>query len=160
MRGELAAARERVAAGAPAPSEAHLAQAVAAHCQQQWSPWPVRVINATGVVLHTNLGRAPLSAEAIEAAGEAAVGYSDLEMDLGEGRRGSRHEGVAPLLRQLTGAEAAMAVNNNAGAILLGLAALASNREVVVSRGEAAEIGGGFRIPDVLRQSPKGPLGL
>ncbi len=112
-----------------------------------------RVINATGVVLHTNLGRAPLSAAAAAAAADVAAGYSNLELDLESGRRGSRHELVSDLLRRLTGAEAALVVNNNAGAVLLALTALARGREVVVSRGQLVEIGGAFRMPDVMRLS-------
>jgi L-seryl-tRNA(Ser) seleniumtransferase len=112
-----------------------------------------RVINATGVVLHTNLGRAPLSAAAAAAAAEVAAGYSNLELDLESGRRGSRHDLVSDLLRRLTGAEAALVVNNNAAAVLLTLTALARRREVVVSRGQLVEIGGAFRMPDVMRQS-------
>jgi len=112
-----------------------------------------RVLNATGVVVHTNLGRAPLAAAALDRVVEAAQGYSNLEYDLGEGQRGSRQDHVAAVLRRLTGAEAALAVNNNAGAVLLALAALAEGREVLVSRGELIEIGDGFRIPDVLARS-------
>jgi L-seryl-tRNA(Ser) seleniumtransferase len=110
------------------------------------------VINATGVVLHTNLGRAPLPECAVLAMGRAA-GYCNLEFDLETGARGYRHEAVAPLLCELTGAEAALVVNNNAAAVLLVLAALAKDREVVVSRGEMVEVGGSFRIPDVMTQS-------
>jgi L-seryl-tRNA(Ser) seleniumtransferase len=112
-----------------------------------------RVLNATGVIVHTNLGRAPLAAAALDHAVEAARGYSNLEYDLGEGRRGSRQDHVASILRRLTGAEAALVVNNNAGALLLALAALAEGRDVIVSRGELIEIGDGFRIPDVLARS-------
>jgi L-seryl-tRNA(Ser) seleniumtransferase len=112
-----------------------------------------RVLNATGVVLHTNLGRAPLAEAAIAQVVETARGYSNLELDLSSGSRGSRQDHVAPLLRRLTGAEAALVVNNNAAAMLLALAALAEGREVVVSRGELIEIGDGFRIPDVLARS-------
>jgi L-seryl-tRNA(Ser) seleniumtransferase len=112
-----------------------------------------RVLNATGVVVHTNLGRAPLAAEALAQVVEAARGYSNLELDLEDGARGSRQVHVAALLRRLTGAEAALVVNNNAAAVLLALAALAEGREVVVSRGELIEIGDGFRIPDVLARS-------
>src|SRR5579864_4588146 len=112
-----------------------------------------RVLNATGVVVHTNLGRAPLADEALARVAEVARGYSNLEYDLGEGSRGSRQDHVASVLRRLTGAEAALVVNNNAGAMLLALAALAEGREVLVSRGELIEIGDGFRIPDVLARS-------
>ena len=112
-----------------------------------------RSLNATGVLVHTNLGRAPLAEEALERVVEIGRGYSNLEYDLTGGARGSRQDHVAPLLRDLTGAEAALVVNNNAAAILLALAALAEGREVIVSRGELIEIGDGFRIPDVLVRS-------
>ena len=109
--------------------------------------------NATGVIVHTNLGRAPLAAAALERLREVGGSYSNLEYDLDGGRRGSRQEHAAAVLRRLTGAEAAVVVNNNAAALLLALAALADGREVVVSRGELIEIGDGFRIPDVLARS-------
>jgi L-seryl-tRNA(Ser) seleniumtransferase len=112
-----------------------------------------RVLNATGVILHTNLGRAPLSEPALARVREVGRGYSSLEYDLGEGARGSRQDHLAPLFRRLTGAEASLVVNNNAGAVLLCLAALAEGRDVLVSRGELIEIGDGFRIPDVLARS-------
>jgi L-seryl-tRNA(Ser) seleniumtransferase len=112
-----------------------------------------RVINATGVVLHTNLGRAPLAAEARRAIDEVAAGYATLEYDLDAGARGSRHVHAAQLLRDLTGAEDAVVVNNNAAACVLALSALAAGRDVIVSRGELVEIGGSFRIPDILRTS-------
>jgi L-seryl-tRNA(Ser) seleniumtransferase len=112
-----------------------------------------RTLNATGVLVHTNLGRAPLPEAALERIGEVGRGYSNLEYDLTSGTRGSRQDHVAVLLRRLTGAEAALVVNNNAAAVLLALAALADGREVVVSRGELIEIGDGFRIPDVLERS-------
>jgi len=114
--------------------------------------WPVKVINATGVLLHTNLGRAPLSKAAVEAMVNAA-GYCDLEMDIESGERGHRDKHVADLLVRLTGAEAATIVNNNAGALFLTLSALAAGREVIVSRSQSVEIGGRFRIPDVMAQS-------
>jgi L-seryl-tRNA(Ser) seleniumtransferase len=110
-----------------------------------------RVVNATGVVLHTNLGRAPLPAPALAHLAVVAGGYSNLEYDLARGARGSRHDHLAALLAELAGAEAACVVNNNAAAVLVTLAALAGGREVVVSRGELIEIGGSFRIPDVMR---------
>jgi L-seryl-tRNA(Ser) seleniumtransferase len=111
------------------------------------------VLNATGVVLHTNLGRAPLAPEAVARVAAVARGYSNLEYDLDEGERGSRYAPVIGLLTELTGAEDALVVNNCAGAVLLVLASLASGRECIVSRGELVEIGGGFRVPDVMRQS-------
>lgn len=111
-----------------------------------------RVINATGVVLHTNLGRSPLPAPAVAAVADTASGYCDLEYDLEGGGRGSRHTACAALIAELTGAEAALVVNNCAAAMLLALSALAAGGEAVVSRGELVEIGGGFRIPDVIRQ--------
>ena len=112
-----------------------------------------RTINATGVVVHTNLGRAPLAEEALDQVVRTARGYSNLEYDLDSGARGSRQDHVAGILRRLTGAEAALVVNNNAAAVMLALAALAEAREVLVSRGELIEIGDGFRIPDVLARS-------
>ena len=112
-----------------------------------------RVLNATGVLVHTNLGRAPLAEQAIARVVEVGRGYSNLEYDLERGERGSRQDHLGALLRELTGAEAALVVNNNAGAVLLALAALAEGREVVVSRGELIEIGDGFRIPEVLARS-------
>ncbi|MDI6753012.1 MAG: L-seryl-tRNA(Sec) selenium transferase [Thermodesulfobacteriota bacterium] len=112
-----------------------------------------RVINATGVVLHTNLGRAPLAAEVCKRLSEIAGGYSNLEFDLVSGERGSRYEHVEEILRQLSGAESAMVVNNNAGAVLLALNSLAEGKEVIVSRGQLVEIGGSFRIPDVMKKS-------
>ena len=112
-----------------------------------------RVLNATGVLVHTNLGRAPLAGEALARVVEVGSGYSNLEYDVARGERGSRQDHLGELLRELTGAEAALVVNNNAAAVLLALAALAEGREVVVSRGELIEIGDGFRIPEVLARS-------
>ncbi|MDI6900827.1 MAG: L-seryl-tRNA(Sec) selenium transferase [Anaerosomatales bacterium] len=112
-----------------------------------------RVINASGIVVHTNLGRSPLASSAIDAVVDVAAGYSTLEYDVESGERGSRHVHVESLLTRLTGAEAAMAVNNNASAVLLGLAGLARGKEAIVSRGQLVEIGGSFRIPDIMRES-------
>src|SRR5262249_51839329 len=112
-----------------------------------------RVINATGVVLHTNLGRAPLADHARAAIDEAARGYSNLEYDLGRGERGSRHDHLRALLREVTGAEDAVVVNNNAAATVLGLAALASGKQIIVSRGELIEIGGSFLLPQILARA-------
>ena len=153
VREELAAARKAVAAGGDPPRLEAVARSVAQSAASRWKIWPETVINATGVILHTNLGRAPLSEESVEAAAVAASGYSDLEFDLDSGKRGSRQAHISRLVCQATGAEAALVVNNNASAVMLGLAAIAAGKEVIVSRGEAVEIGGGFRIPDVLRQS-------
>ncbi|MEJ7891510.1 MAG: L-seryl-tRNA(Sec) selenium transferase [Solirubrobacteraceae bacterium] len=125
-----------------------------ARAREVLAPSLRRVLNATGVVLHTGLGRAPLSASARAAVNQAAEGYANLEYDLATGARGSRHDHVAPLLRELTGARDGMAVNNCAGAVLLAAAALAgADREIIVARGELVEIGGGFRIPDVVAQA-------
>lgn len=112
-----------------------------------------RVINATGILLHTNLGRAPMAEEAVQAVVRASMGYSNLEFNLEDGKRGSRLDGLNEVLRKLFNVEAALAVNNNAAAVLLMLSSLARDKEVVVSRGELVEIGGSFRIPEVMEQS-------
>ena len=149
-RAVLARAREEIRAGSdPGDLAARLREALV----ELRRPRLRRAINATGVVVHTNLGRAPLAVEALARVAETARGYSNLEYDLTAGRRGSRQDHSADLLRRLTGAEAALVVNNNAAAVLLALAALAEGREVIVSRGELIEIGDGFRIPDVLARS-------
>jgi L-seryl-tRNA(Ser) seleniumtransferase len=150
VRLALARAREELRAGYQVGELVERVEAALAGLDR---PRLRRTLNATGVVVHTNLGRAPLADEAIARAVEVARGYSNLEYDLAEGSRGSRQDHVAPLLRDLTGAEAALVVNNNAAAVLLALAALAEGRQVVVSRGELLEIGDGFRIPDVLARS-------
>ena len=151
-RAVLAERRQELLAGGG--GEADLAARARAWAAAASAPRLRRVINATGVIVHTNLGRAPLAREAREAVALAAEGYSNLELDLETGTRGSRHDHVAGLLCELTGAEAALAVNNCAGAVLLAAAALAGpGREVVVSRGQLVEIGGGFRIPDVIAQA-------
>jgi L-seryl-tRNA(Ser) seleniumtransferase len=126
---------------------------VAAAARELARPALRRVINATGVVLHTNLGRAPLADAARAAIEEVSRGYSNLEYDLARGERGSRHDHLRGVLRELTGAEDAIVVNNNAAATVLGLAALATEREIVVSRGELIEIGGSFRLPEILKLS-------
>lgn len=153
VRHRLDEVRQGIADGDTAPSLDDLVEGVVKRAASLWTPWPRPVINATGVILHTNLGRAPLSHEATEALLNAARGYTNLELDLEDGVRGSRQAHIESILCQLTGAEASLVVNNNASAVLLGLSAIASEKEVIVSRGEAVEIGGGFRIPDVLRQS-------
>jgi L-seryl-tRNA(Ser) seleniumtransferase len=154
LRKALDQAREGLLSGAllAAPTEAELLDQAEAMLAAAARPVLVPVINATGVVLHTNLGRAPMPGAALEAVLRVAAGYSNLEFDLDKGARGSRTQGVEPLLRELTGAEAGLAVNNAAAAVLLALSALAGGGEVIVSRGELVEIGGGFRIPDVIRQ--------
>ena len=146
----LAHAREQIRAGSdPGNLGERLRQELAA----ARAPRLRRVINATGVIVHTNLGRAPLAAAALDQVVDAARGYSNLEYDLDAGGRGSRQSHVADLVSRLTGAEAALVVNNNAAAVMLALATLAEGREVLVSRGELIEIGDGFRIPDVLTRS-------
>ncbi len=153
VRQELAVVRAAVAAGAPVPDPDSLVERVVRRGLGLLVLSLRPVVNATGVIIHTNLGRAPLSRAARAAIDQVARGYSNLEFDLETGERGHRHTHLEHLLCQVTGAEAGFAVNNNASAVLLGLTALAQGREVVVSRGQAVEIGGGFRIPDVLRQS-------
>jgi L-seryl-tRNA(Ser) seleniumtransferase len=153
-RAELARRRAELLAGATDEPD------LAARAAERLSPSLRRVLNATGVVVHTNLGRAPLAAAAREAVARVAEGYANLELDLATGTRGARHDHVEGVLRELTGAEAALAVNNCAAATLLAVAALAvgdgpvgRGREIVVSRGQLVEIGGGFRIPEVVAQA-------
>jgi L-seryl-tRNA(Ser) seleniumtransferase len=146
----LERAREEIKAGGDPGS---IIETVLAELARARQPSLRRVVNATGVLVHTNLGRAPLAEAALARVTEVGAGYSNLEYDLERGERGSRQEHLAELLQLLTGAEAALVVNNNAAAVLLALAALAEGREVIVSRGELIEIGDGFRIPDVLVRS-------
>lgn len=153
IRELLAELRENLQEGQALPTETELLEQVSAKLQDQALPTLQPVINATGVLIHTNLGRAPLSKTAIEAMNSIAAGYSNLEYDLAAGRRGKRDTHAEAYLTQLTGAEAALVVNNNAAALLLVLTALARRKQVAVSRTQLVEIGGGFRVPDVLRAS-------
>jgi L-seryl-tRNA(Ser) seleniumtransferase len=153
LRARIALARAAIRDGASCPPIETLLSETAHALEQEQRPRLRPVINATGVIINTNLGRAPLSAEALEAVRHVSSGYSNLEYDLAAGERGSRHAHVASLLCELTGAEAALVTNNTAAAALLGLSTLAMGREVVISRGQLVEIGGGFRVPDVMRQS-------
>lgn len=153
LRQAVDEARQAVRAGAPVPSEAALITSAAALLAQAARPTLRPVINATGVILHTNLGRAPLSAEALAALVAVGEGYSTLEYDLDAGTRGKRDQHAERLLTEVTGAEAGMVVNNNAAGVLLALTALAQGREAIISRGQLVEIGGSFRVPDVMAQS-------
>ena len=149
---EAERARVRGEGGDPAPYEELVARLLTRLAGEE-SAGLVAVVNAAGVLVHTNLGRAPLAAEALEEIARIGAGYSNVEFDLCEGVRGSRYERVNALLREVTGAEDAVVVNNNAAAVLLVLDTFAKGREVVVARSQLVEIGGGFRIPDVLRKS-------
>jgi len=153
VRETVDAARQAIRDGQPCPPVEALAHQAGERLAARLQPTLRPVINATGVIIHTNLGRAPLSAEARAAMDAVGLGYSNLEYDLEAGRRGSRYVHAEELLCRLTGAEAALVVNNNAAAVLLTLMGLAQGQEVIISRGQLVEIGGGFRIPDVMRQS-------
>jgi L-seryl-tRNA(Ser) seleniumtransferase len=158
LRAETAALRERLDTGAIAAvtadeATARIEEGAAARLRAAMRPSLVRVINATGVIVHTNLGRAPLGTSALSRIAEVAGGYTNLEYDLERGERGRRDVHAARIVARLTGAETALVVNNNAAAMLVVLAALAAGREVIISRGELVEIGGGFRVPDVMAQS-------
>ncbi len=153
IRSVLAEIREKSGDGGSIPSREALASLVEARLDGWLKPSLAPVINATGVILHTNLGRAPMSAAAIQAIADVSSGYCTLEFDLESGKRGLRTSHVELLLRRVCGAEAAVVVNNNASAVLLALSALASRRRVVISRTQLVEIGGGFRVPEVMRQS-------
>ncbi|MEE8470842.1 MAG: L-seryl-tRNA(Sec) selenium transferase [Dehalococcoidia bacterium] len=153
VRRQLEQDRLSIALGNPSPSTDEIVDSVCARAQALASPSLRPVINASGVIIHTNLGRAPLSEEATAAMSRIAKGYSNLEFDLDGGTRGSRNTHIEHILCQLTGAEAALVVNNNASALLLALTALAKRREVIVPRGQAVEIGASFRIPEIMKQS-------
>ena len=170
IRAELDALRGRILAGTACPSPSDVERALLARLGASARGSLRRVVNATGVVIHTNLGRAPLSEDALAAMREVGAGYSNLEYDLTTGERGDRYGHAAAALCRLSGAEAAVVVNNNAASVLVALAALCATRpaaaaeadastggddlpEVIISRGQLVEIGGGFRIPDVLRRS-------
>jgi L-seryl-tRNA(Ser) seleniumtransferase len=153
LRLEVEAARGAMRQGAPAPAASDLVESARRWIHIRLASTLQPVINATGVILHTNLGRAVLSRDTQLAMLASASGYTSLELDLARGARGQREEHLEPLLQQLTGAEAALVVNNNAAAVLLALTALARRGEVVISRSQLIEIGGGFRIPEVLAQS-------
>jgi L-seryl-tRNA(Ser) seleniumtransferase len=154
LRAEAEVVRERLAASDSIPDlESTIERAVQSRLETIHAPSLVAVINATGVIVHTNLGRAPLARAAVERVSALATGYTNLEYDAVKGGRGRRDVHAERLLCRLTGAEAAVIVNNNAAATLISLAALAAGREVIISRGELVEIGGGFRVPDVMAQS-------
>lgn len=153
IRQTLDEVRSSYKAGTPVPDHEALLARVQRHVEDWTQPTLRAVINASGVILHTNLGRAPLSQAALDAVQSTARSYSNLEYDLDEGQRGSRTVHAEALLRQITGAEAALVVNNNAAAVLLVLSALASRKSVLIARSQLVEIGGGFRIPDVMQQS-------
>ena len=153
LRATLAQARADIRHGAACPSFEELLATAEQILQREQQPHLRPLINATGVIINTNLGRSPLSQEALQAVQQVAGGYSNLEYELEAGERGSRHTHVSALLRDLTGAEAALVTNNNAAAVLLALSSLAMGSEVIISRGQLVEIGGGFRVPDVMRQS-------
>jgi L-seryl-tRNA(Ser) seleniumtransferase len=153
IRAVLAGVRTNYTSGSSVPNEDDLVDRVAQQLTKWTAPTLVPVINTTGVILHTNLGRAPLSKSALESIQKSALNYNSLEYQLEKGRRGSRSVHAESYLKQLTGAEGALVVNNNASAVLLILSALARRRKVLIARSQLVEIGGGFRIPDVMVQS-------
>ena len=153
LRATLDQARKRFPEEGIIPSREALIASAGELLEEWTAPTLLPVINASGVILHTNLGRAPLSVAALQAVRDVSLGYTNLEYDLDQGRRGSRLVHAEALLCRLTGAEAALVVNNNAAAVLLALTALARRRAVVIARSQLVEIGGGFRVPDVMKQS-------
>ena len=153
VRSVVSDVRSAVLAGHLEPSLQLIVSNTKKLAEEKWDYSPVAVVNATGVLIHTNLGRSALSESAVKSMSVAAGDYTNLEYDLSQGKRGSRQNFVSKLINELTGAEASLVVNNNAAAMLLALAAISSNKEVIVSRSESVEIGGGFRIPDVLKLS-------
>lgn len=153
IRRQLAEVRHTITNGGNCPGLDDIAKGIIQRASEIISPSLRPLINATGVILHTNLGRAPISEAAIFAMRAISFGYSNLEFDIMKGIRGSRQSHIEGLLREVSGAEAGLVVNNNASAVLLGLSATAKRREIIVSRGQAVEIGDSFRIPDVMRQS-------
>src|SRR2546422_3866781 len=153
VRQAIESARLAIAGGSEAPTEDQLVESVLGLAGAAFEPSLRPVINATGVIIHTNLGRAPLSDDAIAAMAAVSRGYSNLEFDLEAGERGSRYTHLESVLTRLTRAEAAIAVNNNASALLLTLSTLAQGQEVIISRGQAVEIGGGVPLPDGMGQA-------
>jgi len=149
----LAGVREQILGGATCPSEAKILHQIKQHLPQRWPRFLSPVINGTGVILHTNLGRAPLSQQTIDSLANVSGNYCNLEYDLLNGKRGVRAQEVEKLLCVLTGTESALVVNNNAAAVFLILTTLAKDKEVIVSRGELVQIGGGFRIPEIMAAS-------
>jgi len=153
VRASIAHARAQIRQGASCPSLDEILTVTEHILDASQRPNLKSVINGTGVIINTNLGRSPLSQEALQAVQRVAGAYSNLEYELEAGERGSRHAHVSTLLCELTGAEAALVTNNNAAAVLLALSTLAAGREVIISRGQLVEIGGGFRVPDVMSES-------
>ena len=153
IREELGEARNAVKKGEKLPNDAEILGFSGSRIKKWLQPSLIPVINASGIIIHTNLGRAPLSRETIRVMQDVSLGYSNLEYDLDIGKRGKRSMHAEELLKLLTGAESALVVNNNAAAVLLVLSALASRKQVVIANSQMIEIGGGFRVPDVMRQS-------
>ena len=153
VRSALSSPRGKSSPLGPEDVEQECLQVALGYAQKWAMDWPRPVLNATGVTLHTNLGRAPMAEGAAQAAAQAAMGYTNLELDLGTGERGNRIASVTDKLCHLSGAEGAYVCNNNAAAVMLALNSLAAGQEVIVSRGELVEIGGSFRVPEVMRKA-------